>query len=993
MIHTLLLLGLLLLTTLSAHAQKTDKLPANTRQKIATTIDAMVGEEILGGGARLESYSIRGRRLRLNFSLGLANYPFREESVQAMYDSVRSHLPEKIENYRLEICTDGQLIEELIPLASRTKFDRRKTIPFTNSSRHPLVERLSAPLKPENGLQNRHIALWQSHGYYFDQLQNRWEWQRTAQWMTREDLFTASFVLPYLAPMLERAGANVLLPRERDLQPLEVIVDGDSPKSDYRETEGQNRWEAGGIGFAHLHSTYSEGMNPFREGSCRRTTTVMNPKRESRAEWRAPIAEKGEYALYVSYRSFQNSYQRARYTVRHSGGESHFAVNQRMGGGTWIYLGTFCFEEEAYITLSNVADKAGEVVVADAIKLGGGMGNIARTPSDSLRSETVTYHPMLSGLPRYMEGARYWLQWAGFDAKVYAPKGGIDDYKEDYMSRAHWVNALMGGSERLPDSLGLAIPIDLALAFHSDAGMRDTDETIGTLGIFYTKENKGCFQGGASRYRSRDLTDLVMTEIVSDIRTLWEPSWRRRGLWNKAYYEARVPAAPTMLLELLSHQNFADMRYGHDPRFKFVVSRAIYKGILKHIAAQYGYSYVVQPLPVKGFRITPAGGNRVTLSWQEQPDSLEPTARAENYLLYTAIDEHSFDNGRIIEGTSTTVEQEPGRHYRYRIAACNRGGESFPSETLAACLVPESKCTILIVNGFTRVGAPQSFRTEDEEGFVWEDEPGGVVYAHEFSYIGSQEIYDRSLCRAEDPEKAVGGCRNDLEGVVLSGNSFDYPHLHGKAIAAAGYSYVSTSLEAFTSPDFSVGEYGAIDLILGQQRTSRLAHGASGHEFRVFPTALQEKLHQATETGISLLVSGCYVASDLWESEASTNADRTFAREVLRYEYATGRATTQGRVRGISPALPIGNCRFNQQVGEEIYAAKSPDALHPVGDGAFPFARYAENGLTAGVGSEGNGYRTAVLGFPIETITSDNERNRLMDAILNFLTQNQNRAK
>ena len=34
-----------------------------------------------------------------------------------------------------------------------------------------------------------------------------------------------------------------------------------------------------------------------------------------------------------------------------------------------------------------------------------------------------------------------------------------------------------------------------------------------------------------------------------------------------------------MLLELLSHQNFADMRYGSDPRFKFLVSRAIYKGI------------------------------------------------------------------------------------------------------------------------------------------------------------------------------------------------------------------------------------------------------------------------------------------------------------------------------------------------------------------------------------------------------------------------------
>ena len=123
-----------------------------------------------------------------------------------------------------------------------------------------------------------------------------------------------------------------------------------------------------------------------------------------------------------------------------------------------------------------------------------------------------------SGYPRFCEGARYWLQWAGFDPKVYTPKENADDYKDDYMSRAHWVNALMGGSERMPDSTGLRIPVDMALAFHSDAGVRLNDETIGTLGIFYTRENKGRFEGGADRYRSRDLTDIVMTQIVSDIR-------------------------------------------------------------------------------------------------------------------------------------------------------------------------------------------------------------------------------------------------------------------------------------------------------------------------------------------------------------------------------------------------------------------------------------------------------------------------------------------
>ncbi len=60
------------------------------------------------------------------------------------------------------------------------------------------------------------------------------------------------------------------------------------------------------------------------------------------------------------------------------------------------------------------------------------------------------------------------------------------------MSRAHWVNALMGGSERLPDTAGLRIPVDMALAFHSDAGRaRSATSTIGTLGIFYHPREQG----------------------------------------------------------------------------------------------------------------------------------------------------------------------------------------------------------------------------------------------------------------------------------------------------------------------------------------------------------------------------------------------------------------------------------------------------------------------------------------------------------------------
>lgn len=53
-----------------------------------------------------------------------------------------------------------------------------------------------------------------------------------------------------------------------------------------------------------------------------------------------------------------------------------------MGGGTWIFLGYFEFEQgrQGKVMLTNQSRRAGRTVTADAVKIGGGMGNIARQP-------------------------------------------------------------------------------------------------------------------------------------------------------------------------------------------------------------------------------------------------------------------------------------------------------------------------------------------------------------------------------------------------------------------------------------------------------------------------------------------------------------------------------------------------------------------------------------------------------------------------------------
>jgi len=95
---------------------------------------------------------------------------------------------------------------------------------------------------------------------------------------TVEDLYTQSYVLPFLVPMLENAGATVLLPRERDPQTVEIIVDNDRCRdghSVYSELNGSKMWKNGEeAGFAHLKRTYKDFENPFREGISRGRSTV-----------------------------------------------------------------------------------------------------------------------------------------------------------------------------------------------------------------------------------------------------------------------------------------------------------------------------------------------------------------------------------------------------------------------------------------------------------------------------------------------------------------------------------------------------------------------------------------------------------------------------------------------------------------------------------------------------------------------------------------------
>ena len=922
---------------------------------------------------KLNSFEINYDRktIAIYASESFAYQPFRPETVENVYNQVKELLPGPVHYYQLTIYADGKPIEDLVPNFYRNKKkDKERLSLNVDYKGAPWVKNISRPNEISRGLQDRHIAIWQSHGNYFKNDKNEWGWQRPRLFCTTEDMFTQSFVLPYVIPMLENAGAIVYTPRERDTQKNEIIVDNDTPNASLYLEVGSKKanWTNAPVrGFAQKKTIYKEGENPFTDGTCRFIPTERKKKKNKDqvfAEWVPTLPTTGKYAVYVSYQTLPNSVSDAKYLVFHNGGVTEFKVNQKIGGGTWVYLGTFEFDkgnnDYGMVVLSNESSEHG-VVCADAVRFGGGMGNIARGGRTS-------------GLPRYLEGARYSAQWAGMPYEVYAGRKGENDYTDDINTRSNAINYLSGSSVYNPQQSGLGVPLEMTMALHSDAGCSKTDELIGSLGIYTTDFNNGKLNAGTDRYASRDLADILLTQIQKDIYSSYSIPWTRRSMWNRNYSETRLPATPSTIIELLSHQNFADMQLGHNPNFKFTVGRAIYKGILQFINSQHGKDYVVQPLPVSNFAIHfGKKKNTLELTWKGEDDPLEPTARPREYMVYTRIGYGGFDNGTLVSKPYYSVKVEPGLVYSFKVTAVNRGGESFPSEILSAYKAKRERERILIINGFDRISGPAVINTPDKAGFDLEQDPG-VPYLSNISFCGAQSGFNRSQAGKEG-EGSLGHSGRELEGMEIAGNTFDYPFIHGKAIQAAGkYSFVSCSDEAVENGIVTLEDYPIVDYILGLEKEDPIAKAY----YKTFSSPMQRLITSYCQSGGHLFVSGAYVGSDM----SGTQGNREFTEKVLKYGYQNSLTDkSSGQINGLGRSITI-----PRLPNETSYAVTAPDCIVPVAP-AFPVFTYARGNQSAGIAYKGADYRTFVLGFPFESIQSETDRASIMAGILGFFTQ------
>ena len=895
----------------------------------------------VGAGVEVDTVVMEGGAVVARFSRDLGDAPIRLGDAEAFRQSVARAVAPVYPGVPVRVETRGDDLAALVPNVERTPAERDLARRFAPPETGPPLTRPDAA-PPAEGMSGRHVALWPSHGWTYNAGNDSWGWQRPRLFTSIEDLLTVGFATRELAPMLERAGAVTLLARERDPQTTGLIVDDTA-------AEFSGRWTAGPAGFA-LRDQYGDGQNPFALG-----TTRTAPSRGGSAAWRATLPAPGAYAVHVSYAAGPDLSDAARYTVEHAGGATDVLVNQQIGGGTWVYLGTFEFNAEAGVVLSASASGA---VSADAVRFGGGQGIVARG------GET-------SGRPRWTEAARYYEQFAGAPEFVYNVTGEPDeDYTDDYRSRGEWANWLRGapygptGYEQYP---GLGIPVDAVVAWHTDAGIR-RNGLIGTLAIYNVPgmDSTRTFPNGTSRLANRDLADGVQTEIVDDLRQLYTADWPRRPLWDRAYSEATRPNVPALLLELLSHQNYRDMRHALDPRFQFDAARAVYKGLGRFWAEQRGDLFTPQPLRPVGLAATFEGGG-VRLRWQSQPDPLEPGADPTGYLVQTRDGTLGWSAGEAVSGTEVRLPMPPpGRVRSYRVVAVNAGGQSRPSAALAVGMAEgEQGRPVLVVDGFDRVAAPASVDEPGRVGFV---EPVGVPEGQGVVAVGPQTNFDPSDEYKSDAQPGWGASRGSLEGTAVLGNTRDHVAAHGQMLLAMGRSFVSASDEAVEAGTVALAEYAAVDLVLGLERRTPWPDpdDARPPAFEALPAAMRDRLAAYLDGGGALVVSGAHWASD-------ANADPAGA-VWLRQRLGVSEDGTTDAAALVSDGADV---PFATDYGPDRYAIRSPDRLAPGAPGATVVADYNEGGGAAVAFG-----RTVSLGVPLASILDDRQRAGLYERLL-----------
>jgi len=192
---------------------------------------------MLIGKLKAQSVALKGDTIAVDLSENFGDVPFTEETVEDLKGDIRTAMGAGYATAPVALTIAGSDISQYFSNYEQA-YSRKHSafISEQDKNRHY-----------SKGLDGNIVAVWPSHGWYFEPKLNRWEWQRARMFQTVEDVYTHSYVIPFLMPMLENAGAYVWDARERDTHNFGAVVDNDGSlaQSGYHESNGKRKWESG----------------------------------------------------------------------------------------------------------------------------------------------------------------------------------------------------------------------------------------------------------------------------------------------------------------------------------------------------------------------------------------------------------------------------------------------------------------------------------------------------------------------------------------------------------------------------------------------------------------------------------------------------------------------------------------------------------------------------------------------------------------------------
>ena len=489
--------------------------------------------------------------------------------------------------------------------------------------------------KTEGFLSGKAIYLSQCHGWIYSEVLNRFATQRGNNFNTVEDFHNPEGMNQYLVHYLENAGARVFTVKERGMNTNMSISDNDG----IGYTESGSDFEDGPLGFADL-GLWEYGENPFDAGTTRRFPSNGG----SVATWLPEVPESGFYTLYVSWDSDSQNTSNAHYRITHNGGTIDRYFDQTVHGSTWQYVEQLWMEEgTGNIRVELIADdaQAGKYLSADAVRIGGGMGDVVRQGDTTDR-------------PRWEGGAIQYTQFNGAPTSVYDPYSSGDG--SDPASRSRWAAWEHPSGEDA-----------VFLSWHSNAS---SGTARGTSTYIYSPDwglNTG-FVAGSDTFAS-----YVQDELIDIFRSNWESDWQDRGVRSANFAEVNPNhnnEMPSALIELAFHDNEIDSGYLKEPLFRRDASKAMYRGIVQYFANKDGVTPKYIPNVPDGLKTEHSDG-QMTISWNA-PDTTRADS-ADRYLVFFSDDGLSWSQGIEVSQTSYSYTPASYKTQYVRVSAVNDG--------------------------------------------------------------------------------------------------------------------------------------------------------------------------------------------------------------------------------------------------------------------------------------------------------------------------------